>query len=202
MRILVIAPPDDESMFFLPTIAQFKIDTILCLTTGNYDGLGATRRQELTTVCQRLGCECRILDDSRFPDRPKQRWDIDIVAKEMVKALPDVQCLVTFDEYGVSGHVNHQDTHYASLKAASHWNCEIHCLHSVRNPLRKYMPLLYALSVLFQSEQPLSLFRPWWNWTCMATHYSQWVWYRRLFVLFSCYTYWNELRLENRHKTE
>jgi N-acetylglucosaminylphosphatidylinositol deacetylase len=32
------------------------------------------------------------------------------------------------------------------------------------------------------------------NWKAMAAHHSQFVWYRRLFVVFSIYTYVNRLR--------
>jgi N-acetylglucosaminylphosphatidylinositol deacetylase len=32
------------------------------------------------------------------------------------------------------------------------------------------------------------------SWKAMATHESQFVWYRRLFVVFSCYTFVNKLR--------
>lgn len=32
------------------------------------------------------------------------------------------------------------------------------------------------------------------SWKAMSTHQSQWVWYRRLFVIFSCYTFVNKLR--------
>ena len=37
-------------------------------------------------------------------------------------------------------------------------------------------------------------YKPWINWYAMKIHYSQFVWYRRLFVVFSCYTYYSELR--------
>lgn len=35
------------------------------------------------------------------------------------------------------------------------------------------------------------LFKPWWNYHAMALHHSQFVWYRRLFVVFSRYTFVN-----------
>ena len=51
--ILLIAHPDDESMFFSPTLQALTNPSlqnhlkILCLSTGDADGLGATRRLEL-----------------------------------------------------------------------------------------------------------------------------------------------------------
>ena len=42
--------------------------------------------------------------------------------------------------------------------------------------------------VLYRLQQPAL------NWRAMASHTSQFVWYRRLFVVFSCYTYVNTLK--------
>jgi hypothetical protein len=33
------------------------------------------------------------------------------------------------------------------------------------------------------------------SWTAMAEHYSQWVWFRKLFVLFSVYSYLTPLNI-------
>ena len=62
LTVLVTAHPDDESMFFVPTLQglvrdQINIVWILwqlrrATTTGNYDGLGAIR---ITGRSQRLG---------------------------------------------------------------------------------------------------------------------------------------------------
>jgi len=51
-RILfVISHPDDESMFFVPTILNLKAEgytlELLCLSNGNYDGLGKIREIEM-----------------------------------------------------------------------------------------------------------------------------------------------------------
>lgn len=40
-------------------------------------------------------------------------------------------------------------------------------------------------------ELAMFTWRPWWNYQLMAIHASQFVWYRRLFVIFSRYTYLN-----------
>jgi N-acetylglucosaminylphosphatidylinositol deacetylase len=59
--LLVIAHPDDEAMFFVPTLralAASRTPThILCLCTGDYDRLGARRRGELFASARRLGIE-------------------------------------------------------------------------------------------------------------------------------------------------
>ena len=53
--ILVIAHPDDEAMFFYPTISRAKRLHIICLSNGGYDGLGEQREKELQRAARRLG---------------------------------------------------------------------------------------------------------------------------------------------------
>ena len=176
--------------------------------------------------------------------------------------------LITFDDLGVSGHVNHRDTYLAVfdriikqsilgpstikvVKKKEMDNKEIELymegyqLQSERNMIKKYVPIrqwfmfvmywlkqlvayLLGFGIIIKSNTTSSSttsnnvnsaglaclmmngsdddidnnnvmirlynFRPWINWYVMKIHYSQFVWYRRLFVLFSCYTYYNELR--------
>lgn len=58
--LLVTAHPDDEAMFFAPTILSLSRKTSLdmfhlCLSSGNADGLGAIRKAELTNSLDVLG---------------------------------------------------------------------------------------------------------------------------------------------------
>ena len=65
-RILVVtAHPDDECMFFGPTLLALshKNVTVACLSTGNFDGLGSIRRVELDKSCRILNAESVCLDD-------------------------------------------------------------------------------------------------------------------------------------------
>lgn len=59
--VLVIAHPDDEAMFFGPTITSLTVNKrdvhILCLSTGNYDGLGHVRTKELIQSCATMGID-------------------------------------------------------------------------------------------------------------------------------------------------
>lgn len=64
--LLVTAHPDDECMFFSPTIqALSKVATIriLCLSTGNDQGLGRVREKELQGSCAQLGIKDVVLVD-------------------------------------------------------------------------------------------------------------------------------------------
>ena len=56
--LYVIAHPDDEAMFFVPSIiALGKHNNLhmLCLSNGNADGLGRVREKELEASCKYLG---------------------------------------------------------------------------------------------------------------------------------------------------
>ena len=58
--LFVIAHPDDETMFFAPSIFALRAETsvelfLLCLSTGNSAGLGSIRRQELVAAARKLG---------------------------------------------------------------------------------------------------------------------------------------------------
>lgn len=56
--LYVIAHPDDESMFFQPSIvslAQGNKLYLICLSNGNAAGLGRAREKELELACKRLG---------------------------------------------------------------------------------------------------------------------------------------------------
>lgn len=72
---LLIAHPDDEAMFFAPTVlALTRPETgnhvkILCLSSGNAEGLGDTRKRELVKSGLVLGL--RKSDDVFVVDKPE-----------------------------------------------------------------------------------------------------------------------------------
>lgn len=55
--LLVIAHPDDECMFFTPTLTGRLAPrvSVLCLSSGNADNLGSTRKLELVHSCAHFG---------------------------------------------------------------------------------------------------------------------------------------------------
>jgi N-acetylglucosaminylphosphatidylinositol deacetylase len=229
--VLVIAHPDDESMFFVPTIKAL-VDRgeqvwLLCLTTGDYDGLGKEREKELIQAGRILGFE-KVIIKNDLKDHPKRRWPVDQVSKEIEKVLTQAISgparslgrivLLTFDEMGVSGHVNHIDTFYGvrdlirkkpTIRCSSSQEIPLEAwqLETERNLFMKYVPVLewFLLLLSLFTKQTIMLSngsphvyyrcqKPAINCQAMATHRSQFVWYRRLFVIFSCYTYVNKLR--------
>ena len=70
---LVIAHPDDECMFFYPTISRAKRLHIICLSNGGYDGLGEQREKELQRAARRCRARLRRLGHlQRLPLRAVQ----------------------------------------------------------------------------------------------------------------------------------
>ncbi|KIX08320.1 uncharacterized protein Z518_02976 [Rhinocladiella mackenziei CBS 650.93] len=95
--ILLIAHPDDESMFFNPTLQALTAPQlqnhlkILCMSTGNSEGLGSTRRLELEKAAVALGLRRRedvfVLDDARFKDGMNEEWKPEEIARVLASAF-------------------------------------------------------------------------------------------------------------------
>ncbi|KAL3138024.1 N-acetylglucosaminyl-phosphatidylinositol de-N-acetylase, variant 2 [Trebouxia sp. C0009 RCD-2024] len=114
--MLVIAHPDDETMFFTPTIQALKTQgcsvVILCLSTGNHSGLGSVRGKELLAACCILGIEqghIVMVDHPELQDGPQCWWPSELVASIISKEAEkrNIEMIITFDVKGVSGHPNH-----------------------------------------------------------------------------------------------
>ncbi|TQS35651.1 hypothetical protein Golomagni_03924 [Golovinomyces magnicellulatus] len=131
---LLIAHPDDEAMFFAPTLlalTQPELKNhvkILCLSNGNNEGLGEIRRKELLKSGMRLGLrkeeDVLVVESQDFPDSMETYWDKSKVASLLLTAFapsikltstkeskeiyrPTIDILITFDSKGVSNHPNH-----------------------------------------------------------------------------------------------
>jgi LmbE family N-acetylglucosaminyl deacetylase len=70
--LYVIAHPDDEAMFFVPSIMELRKHNnlfLLCLSTGNSEGLGKIREKELHESAKYLGfTSCHVVDDPNLQD--------------------------------------------------------------------------------------------------------------------------------------
>jgi N-acetylglucosaminylphosphatidylinositol deacetylase len=98
------------------------------LMVGNNYGIGETRKKELGGACQVLGIDrqerCVVLDrkygslcasywrltSRELQDNPQLWWDTDLVEnviEEYVKRWK-IDAIITFDDGGVSGHINHR----------------------------------------------------------------------------------------------
>lgn len=220
--LLVIAHPDDECMFFAPTIrflCRLKIPVhVLCLTSGNYAGLGKMRKGELEASCRVLGiASCVVLEQETIVDGPKN-WNIDLVADsiasffETFKNSKDITHILSFDRRGVSGHPNHCDASRAArLFASTRSTVDLTVveLESVALHL-KYLGAFnviyeYVREAMYSSsaegttavERAFALMPPGeyygMGWGAMKQHRSQLLWFRFLYLLFSRYLHINTL---------
>lgn len=157
--------------------------------------------------CAVLGlreCDVAIVEDERLPDGMETDWPAEVVAEHITKHLAKEEeaatdAIFTFDAGGVSGHANH----VACYRGAVHWavsrttplsaNVSVFVLEST-NLLRKYSGLLDAPLSMALSERCHFHFDPLFTYRAMSAHWSQFVWYRKLFVVFSRYAYMNTLR--------
>ncbi len=124
--LFIIAHPDDEVMFFSPTLKYLtskmekepeKFDVrILCLSNGNYDNIGKIREDEFSKVMKNLKIKnFMIVNDERIKDDLYLFWDKDLVCEKIFEyfarnneeGFDSITHVVTFDENGVTNHPNH-----------------------------------------------------------------------------------------------
>ena len=203
--LLVISHPDDEAMFFSPLVfAMEKNLRILSLSNGGFEGLGSVRAAEMQRAARHYGCEAKVLDDWRLRDGPEEHWEPRVVAEVVghyLDSLPEKpEALAAFDDRGASMHPNHRATSQG-----------LRLLHTQRplllfelrtqpflGPLALLLPRGTAVFVVYNTQ-------PWKTWAALSTHASQFLWYRKLFIWLSAYTYANHFTLvddENRSKGE
>eukprot|EP00775_Hariotina_reticulata_P002590 gene2590-2892_t len=173
---------------------------------GNGAGLGRVREKELFLACRVLqvpASNVHVLDVAELQDGMGTAWATDVVAREVEQHLHLNPCdvVLTFDSYGVSGHINHRGVHQGvrqllaakglSLGITQAWQLVSEHLvvkYSGLCSLRLLgLRLKQGQLLILGGNASLSL-------RAMAAHHSQWVWYRKLFVLLSSYTYCNRLQ--------
>uniref|UniRef100_A0A7S2HFT7 N-acetylglucosaminylphosphatidylinositol deacetylase n=1 Tax=Zooxanthella nutricula TaxID=1333877 RepID=A0A7S2HFT7_9DINO len=194
-------------MFFWPTLLQLCAAgadvSVLCLSTGNFDGLGATRKEEMCRSCARLRIGPKNLDilDLDSLQDGFWAWPEDVIAarvREFIRTR-GVGLVLTFDGIGVSGHPNHISTSLGVRRACDicavegSSSFEVLLLESAPLPW-KYFGWLCIWADAFRERadaarctcrSPLACLR------ALACHWSQLVWYRVLFTLFSRYAFVN-----------
>ncbi|KAK6069586.1 N-acetylglucosaminylphosphatidylinositol deacetylase [Seiridium cupressi] len=182
---LLIAHPDDEAMFFSPTVlALTRPETgnhvkILCLSTGNADGLGETRKRELVKSAMLLGLrqedDVFVVDDPNFPDSMTTPWDPQKISSLLSSAFApyllrpnspssanpaaSIDVLVTFDAHGISSHPNHISLHHGAKRFLAALTAgkpgfsspvDLYTLTTV-NVLRKYTTFLDMFATMLEA---------------------------------------------------
>jgi N-acetylglucosaminylphosphatidylinositol deacetylase len=95
--VLLIGHPDDEAMFFAPSVLALTRPgngnhvQIICLSTGNAIGEGEIRKGELLNSARRLGIrhdeDVLIVDDPHFQDGPENDWKKGEIAHFLTKTF-------------------------------------------------------------------------------------------------------------------
>ena len=110
--LLVIAHPDDESMFFSPFLLSCAKNgcqvSILCLSEGDFDGLGSIRKLEILASADQFLISSQrvvVVNDPLLLDGPLNHWSPERIAWHIHDAVKQfsVNKIVTFDDNGVSG---------------------------------------------------------------------------------------------------
>lgn len=124
--LIVTAHPDDESVFFSPLLKLLRSLNysihLLCLSNGNFAGLGSIRETELIKSVSTYDIsreQVKIINRHELQDNPYSFWPKDVVSNEIFDHIQEINpiAVFTFDGYGVSGHRNHISTYRGALDA-------------------------------------------------------------------------------------
>ena len=128
-RLLVVAHPDDETIFFSGVLLT-KRDLpwhVICLTDGNADGRGVERHAELLAATKLFGV--KSVEQWNYADIFAKRLPVDEIAARL-RALPAPKEVFAHGPMGEYGHPHHQDASLAVHRAfdklkifSPAWNC-------------------------------------------------------------------------------
>lgn len=218
--LLIVAHPDDECLFFSPTIlaliSRNKLAHLLVLSTGNSRGLGPIREKELHQSCEILHIDqsrCIILNRTELQDNPSQWWpkeNISQIIDYYIKTF-QIDLVITFDRGGISGHVNHRSIalgmeYYISQMEQTPLIYQLSTVSSVFEytsivdlirTLIKFLPrMIRSLMVSSTDHRVLFVNSPWKYFQALKSfhaHRSQVLWYRHIYTIFSRHMFINDL---------
>lgn len=183
--LLLIAHPDDESMFFAPTLLHLRGKVvILCLSNGGYYGKSTTRINEMKSLCAYLNVKTTIL---RFQDNGSWSPAIISIILETFYRMYKFRYIYTFDDRGVSGHKNHIACYMGAKTFAEKTNTPVFYLRS-KSIVSKYCFDL-GVSKTSAYTNMVEMFLPV---RMMLFHRSQLTWYRFVYIFASNYMQYND----------
>jgi N-acetylglucosaminylphosphatidylinositol deacetylase len=207
---LVIAHPDDEVMFFGPTLNRIAHPrnnnslSIVCLSTGDSEGLGEVRKAEMAKSADSFlvdSAHLTIIDDEKLPDSMEIEWDAEYVADILEKTV-QTDKLVTFDEQGVSDHSNHKTLYHAAQIWKNRSSSRKVWTLTSSSIYRKYLGNFDSLFTYFVERyarpEDIIVVAQQGDYqrtkrTMSSAHKSQMKWFRYLWIMFSRYMYVNNL---------
>ncbi|EJF57393.1 LmbE-like protein [Dichomitus squalens LYAD-421 SS1] len=161
--LLLTAHPDDECMFFAPTLlalqelSSHQLPTIhsLCLSVGNADGLGDIRRRELSASLDVLGIaegKRWVIDTPELQDNFTAVWDAQVIADAIRPYVlkHNINTILTFDHHGISSHLNHISLPHGAA----------HFLTTLPSSAEKPPPRLFTLVTVPLYEKYLGVLSP------------------------------------------
>lgn len=112
---VIVAHPDDESLFFAGLIMQKRKRpwTVICATDGNADGNGTIRMDQFRQATKKMGVN--KIHTLGLPDEYNKRLDVELI-EALLKDLRDFDEVYTHNPIGEYGHPHHQDVSYAVHK--------------------------------------------------------------------------------------
>ncbi len=113
-HLLVVAHPDDETLFFGGLIQSLKDWHVVSVTNGNADDLGPLRQSQFFSACRKL--KVKKAQFLNFPDKFENRLDVNAL-KGVLTSLGNFKKVFTHSIVGEYGHPHHQDVSYAVHKA-------------------------------------------------------------------------------------
>lgn len=159
-RLLVVAHPDDETLFFGGLLASTtKKKTpwlVICVTDGDADGNGKARAKQFRNATRKLGVTYIAHWD--FPDIYEKRLDIEALATRL-QGLVAPKEVYTHGVLGEYGHPHHQDVCAAVFRAFGDteiplWSAAYNCWPERRIHLSEdeYRLKCEILSGIYQAE--------------------------------------------------
>ena len=218
--LLFVAHPDDECLFFSPTIlgliARNKLGHIVVISTGNSQGLGPLREKELIQSCEILNIpptRCLALNITNMQDDPKHWWPKDNLSQIIDHYIKSFQAdlVITFDRGGISGHVNHRSIAWAMEYYISQTKKTplIYQLSTVSSlfeytsivdlfrTLLKFLPRIFRWLLRLNNDYRVLFVNSPWKYVqalrAFHAHRSQVLWYRHLYTSFSRHMFINDL---------
>ena len=117
--LLVVAHPDDETIFFSSVMLKFSHRLkVICVTDGNADGLGEKRKLQFLRACKSFKVAEAVMWD--FPDTFEKRLPVRVIAEAIKKELYDTNRFSKVFTHGILGeygHPHHQDVSFATHEA-------------------------------------------------------------------------------------
>lgn len=154
--LLVVAHPDDESIFFSGLLMNQRTLPwmVICVTDGNADLAGSKRADQFQKACKLLKVKCMQWD---FPDKFENRLDTDRLI-DRLREIPAPAVVYTHEILGEYGHPHHQDVsfavHSAFSKKAPVWSVSYNTFPEkiIRFTKSQYKIKTQILTSIYKSE--------------------------------------------------